>query len=82
MSKSYPADLERRDARETTGMTTVKTKFDPKDLPAWAKRFPQVVKMCRLDIGYRIEVHRATGWNSQQFLLTEANNCDDKDYVR
>jgi hypothetical protein len=41
-------------------MTTTITKtFDKTDLPQWAQKHPEVVWVCKNDLGFRCDVHRA-----------------------
>ena len=58
---------EREDA-----MTTIHITFDPRSLPAWARRDPAVVALAERDLAFRADVHRAKTAQYRRFLRREA----------
>ena len=53
-------------------MTTIATTFDPKTLPAWAQRIPEVVARCKADLAYRCDVCAATTAAIRKLLTKQA----------
>ena len=38
---------------------TIRVEFSPQDLPAWAQRIPEVVKLAERNLGFRMNLFRA-----------------------
>jgi len=51
---------------------TIHVAFDKSDLPAWARRDPLVVELCRRDLAFRCDVADATRSDTKRFLRREA----------
>jgi hypothetical protein len=51
---------------------TIVTKFDPRALPRWAQRFPEVVALCERNLAYRVAVHNAKTAQMRKFLKRQA----------
>ena len=63
--------LIRRPGNAEDAMTTIHV-FDPRSLPAWARRDPAVVALCERDLVYRADVNRAQTAQYRRFLRREA----------
>jgi|GEM_PF-6270567 len=50
-----------------------KVEFDPRDLPKWAQRHPEVVKVAMSNLAYRCDVYNATTNQWKRFLMREAS---------
>ena len=46
--------------------------FCPADLPRWARRHPEVVELCRTDVGYRVRVYEARTRRHRKLLIDYA----------
>lgn len=43
--------------------------FCPADLPRWARRHPEVVELCRSNLGFRVRVYEArTRWHRKLLI--------------
>ena len=47
-------------------------KFDPKSLPVWARRHPEIIEVCKRDLAFRCQVHRAIDRNWRELLIGDA----------
>lgn len=47
--------------------------FDPKALPRWARKHPNVVELCRVRLDYRANVCSAVTKEYRRFLVRQAN---------
>lgn len=45
--------------RSGTMPKTIEVKFDPTDLPEWARDNEDVVEFCKANLAFRVRVHRA-----------------------
>ena len=52
--------------------TTIPTQFDPKTLPAWARRYSDVVALAEADLAFRCDVCSAKSKVLRQVLISEA----------
>lgn len=53
-------------------MTTINTAFDPATLPAWAKRNPAVVALCKTSLSFRCNVCAAKTLGMRKLLTRQA----------
>jgi len=52
--------------------TTIRTTFETRSLPTWARRYPAVVALAERDLAYRADIHRAKTAQYRRFLRREA----------
>lgn len=52
---------------------TIPAAFDPKALPRWARKYPNVVELCRVRLDYRANVCSAVTKEYRRFLVRQAN---------
>jgi hypothetical protein len=53
---------------------TIQVKFDPKSLPAWARKHPEVVELCKINLGFRCDVNSATSAAYRRYLIRFARS--------
>lgn len=51
---------------------TIRTEFDEKSLPRWARRHPEVIELARRDLTFRSGVCVATTVGYKRFLIRKA----------
>lgn len=61
---------------------TIKARFNPNDLPTWAQAFPLVVRRCRRNLAFRIDVCRAETLQIRHCLIEEAQRIDAEECNR
>ena len=48
---------------------TIDEHFNPQSLPAWARKYPEVVELARRDLAYRCDVYSARTRGYQKVLI-------------
>lgn len=54
---------------------TIPTKFDPRNLPAWAQKLPAVIALCESDLAFRCDVCRARTPEMRSLLIRRAESA-------
>jgi hypothetical protein len=49
-----------------------KINFDQSTLPMWAQEIPEVVELCKVDLGFRCDVCRAETQQIRNLLIKQA----------